>query len=72
MSKEDLKQAVATLLEIVSGGPTEDLHEVEAELRAKIAQMRAAGIPVPADLLQYEDGLPDDGAAEDTFENMPV
>lgn len=71
MAREDLKQAIATLLEIVSGGRETEVEAAREELRAKIAEMRAAGLPVPADLRQFEDQPPEDDG-EDTFENMPI
>ena len=42
-----------------------------AQLRRKIGALRAAGLPVRAELLQYEDA-PAEAGAEDIFDNMPV
>jgi hypothetical protein len=40
-------------------------------LREKIAEFRALGLPVPADLRKFEAQLEDDDA-DDLFDNMPI
>ena len=70
MAHEDLKAAIATLLEDIVARP-EDRHLLQEQMRRKIAEMRSRGLPVPAELLQYEDDLSDD-TADDFFDNMPV
>ena len=70
MAHEDLLAAVATLLEDIAARP-EDRRLLQAQLRRKVAEMRDRGLPVRAELLQYEDD-PGDGAADDLFDNMPI
>ena len=70
MAHEDLKAAIATLLDDIAARP-EDRNVLQDQLRRKIAEMRAHGLPVRAELLQYEDD-PADDIGEDAFDNMPV
>jgi hypothetical protein len=70
MAHEDLLAAVATLLDDITARP-EDRALLQQQLRRKVAEMRAAGLPVRAELLQYEDE-PADDAGDDFFDNMPV
>lgn len=75
MSDEDLLAAVAALLEDLDARP-EDRAQLQAQLRRKIAEMRAAGLHVGAELLQHEDSGGEDGDQSrdggDLFDNMPV
>ena len=70
MAFEDIKAAIDVLMAEIIARP-EDRHILLEQLRAKIAELRALGLPVPADLLQFEDDL-DDDSADDFFDNMPV
>ena len=70
MAHEQLLATVATLLDDILARP-EDRATLSAQLRRKVAEMRAAGLPVRAELLQYEDA-PADDTDEDFFDNMPV
>ncbi|MCB1347705.1 MAG: hypothetical protein KDK11_03325 [Maritimibacter sp.] len=70
MTHQDLLAAIATLLDDLAARP-EDRAELVAQLRRKIGALRAAGLPVRAELLQYEDA-PAEAGAEDIFDNMPV
>ena len=70
MAHEDLLAAVATLLDDIAARP-EDRALLREQLRRKVAEMRARGLPVRAELLQYEDD-PADDAGDDFFDNMPV
>jgi len=69
MAHEQLLAAVAALLDDLAARP-EDRVLLREQLRRKIGEMRAQGVPVPAELLQYED----DPSAEtdDFFDNMPI
>ncbi|MCB1358374.1 MAG: hypothetical protein KDK53_18435 [Maritimibacter sp.] len=73
MSDDDLRAAVSALLDDLLARP-EDRALLQAQLRRKIAEMRAAGIPVGAELLQHEDSGRDDSDGEggDLFDNMPI
>lgn len=69
MAHEQLLAAVATLLDDLAARP-EDRAILQEQLRRKIGEMRAAGLPVRAELLQFEDDLPEE--SDDIFDNMPV
>ena len=69
MAQKELLAAVATLLDDLAARP-EDRVFLQEQLRLKIGEMRAAGLPVRAELLQYEDAFPED--PDDDFDNMPV
>lgn len=70
MAHEALLSAVATLLDDIVARP-EDRALLEAQLRRKVAEMRAAGLPLRAELVQYEEP-PSDAGGGDIFDNMPV
>lgn len=70
MAFEQLKAGIALILEEIEKRP-EDRHILQEELREKIAELRALGLPVPDDILRLEDELEQD-EADDTFDNMPV
>ena len=53
MSFENLKAAVALLLEQMANQP-EDAHEIQETLREKLSEMRALGLPLPQDLIDLE------------------
>ena len=56
MSFEDLKASIYLLLEEMTEQP-EDMHQLQEQLREKIAELRALGLPVPEDFLQAEQDL---------------
>jgi hypothetical protein len=53
MSFENLKASIYLLLEEMTEQP-EDLHQIQEQLREKISEFRALGLPVPEDFLQAE------------------
>ena len=59
MSFENMKAAVALLLEQMANQP-EDMHEIQESLREKLSEMRAMGLPLPADLVALEEQLEQD------------
>lgn len=69
MAHEDLLAAVATLLDDLAARP-EDRVVLQEQLRRKIGEMRAAGLPVRAELLQFEDDLSQE--PDDDFDNVPI
>ncbi|PIE07376.1 MAG: hypothetical protein CSA74_08330 [Rhodobacterales bacterium] len=69
MAHENLLADVATLLEDIVARP-EDRMTLHGQLSRKVAEMRKLGLPVRAELLQYEDDPEDD--ADDDFDNMPI
>lgn len=51
MALEELKAQIAYLLTSIEDNP-EDLHELHQQLRQKLAQFKAMGLPLPADLVE--------------------
>lgn len=70
MAFEQLKAGIALILEEIEKRP-EDRHILQEELREKIAEFRALGLPVPEDILRLEEELQDDDS-DDVYDNMPV
>ncbi|WP_212523879.1 hypothetical protein [Actibacterium sp. MT2.3-13A] len=70
MAFEQLKAGIALILEEIEKRP-EDRHVLQEELREKIAEFHALGLPVPEDILRLESELEQDDA-DDIFDNMPV
>jgi len=59
MSFEDLKVAIAMLMEQMADRP-EDAHEIQESLREKLSEMRGLGLPLPDDLVALEEKLEQD------------
>ena len=59
MALEELKAQISLLLEEMINQP-EDQHEVQEQLREKLREMRAMGLPLPADLVELEKRLDND------------
>lgn len=53
MALEDLKTQIAFLLTSIEDNP-EDVHELHELIRQKLAQIKALGLPLPADLVELE------------------
>jgi predicted nucleic acid-binding Zn-ribbon protein len=53
MAFEQLKAEIGLLLSEMENEP-EDLHELLDQIHEKLAQMRATGMPLPADLVELE------------------
>ena len=70
MAFEDMKAAVATILDEIAKRPA-DRHVLQEQLREKIAEFEAMGLPVPQDYARLVEDLDDDDA-DDLFDNMPV
>ncbi|MCI2398995.1 hypothetical protein [Aliiroseovarius subalbicans] len=70
MAFEEMKAAVAAILDEIAKRP-QDRHVLQEQLRAKIAEFEAMGLPIPGDLKVFEEDLEDDDA-DDLFDNMPV
>ena len=70
MSFEALKAGIALILDEIEKRP-EDRHILQEELREKIAELRAFGLPVPEDIARLERQLADD-EADDLYNDMPV
>lgn len=56
---ENLKASIALLLEQMVEQP-EDMHELQEQLREKLAEIKALGLPLPADLVELERKLEGD------------
>ena len=56
MAFEDLKAELALLINQMETKP-EDRHELYLQIREKLNEMRAFGMPVPEDLVKFEEAL---------------
>ena len=61
MALEELKAQIAMLLARLEEDP-KDAHELHALIREKLEQMKAMGLPLPADLVRLERNLERDFA----------
>ena len=59
MALESFKAQISLLLEEMVNQP-EDEHEIQEQLREKLREMRAMGLPLPDDLVELEKRLDDD------------
>jgi hypothetical protein len=59
MAFEDIKAQISLLLEQMVNQP-EDKHEVQEQLRERLNELRAMGLPLPDDLLEMERQLEKD------------
>lgn len=55
---ENLKASITMILDEIAARPT-DRHVLQEELREKIAEIRAMGMPVPEDIEALEKALED-------------
>lgn len=56
MAFEDLKAELALLVNQMENQP-EDRHELYLQIRERLNEMRAFGMPLPADLVEFEEKL---------------
>ena len=56
MAFESIKAEIDLLLEAMINQP-QDAHEVREQLREKLNELRAMGLPVPSDLVELEEKL---------------
>lgn len=59
MAMEQMRAQIAMLMDEIAGRPG-DAHELQESLREKLAEMKALGLPLPADLVELEAALEDD------------
>ncbi|MBN9220883.1 MAG: hypothetical protein J0I79_23295 [Mesorhizobium sp.] len=59
MALEAIKAQISLLMEEMVNQP-EDISEVQEQLREKLREMRAMGLPLPADLVELEARLDSD------------
>ncbi|AZO35555.1 hypothetical protein EOA27_26705 [Mesorhizobium sp. M2A.F.Ca.ET.037.01.1.1] len=65
MALEAIKAQIDLLLQEMINQPEDD-HEIQEQLREKLRELRAMGLPLPADLVELEKRLDDDLDAEET------
>jgi hypothetical protein len=56
MALEQIKAQIALLLEEMVNQP-EDAHQVHEQVREKLVELRALGMPLPQDLVELEQML---------------
>jgi predicted nucleic acid-binding Zn-ribbon protein len=56
MALEQIKAQISLLLEEMINQP-QDHHEIQEQLREKLSELRAMGMPLPADLVELEKRL---------------
>ena len=59
MAFEQLRAQIAMLMDEIADRPGDE-HELQESLREKLAEMKALGLPLPADLVAFEAALEDD------------
>ncbi len=59
MALEAFQAQISLLLEEMVNQP-QDEHEIQEQLREKLREMRAMGLPLPDDLVELEKRLDDD------------
>ena len=64
MAFDDLKAELALLINQMENHP-EDRHELYLQIRERLNEMRAFGMPVPEDLVKFEEQLEAQFKAED-------
>ncbi|NUS22103.1 MULTISPECIES: hypothetical protein [Mesorhizobium] len=64
MALEAIKAQIDLLLQEMINQPEDD-HEIQEQLREKLRELRAMGLPLPADLVELEKRLDDDLDAEE-------
>ncbi len=65
MALESFKAQISLLLEEMVNQP-EDEHEIQEQLREKLRELRAMGLPLPDDLVELEKRLDDDLDVEES------
>ena len=65
MALESLKAQISLLLEEMVNQPEDD-HEIQEQLREKRREMRAMGLPLPADRVALEKQLDEDFDVEES------
>ena len=56
MAFEEFRVQIAMLMDEIAARP-EDGHQLQEALREKLAEMRALGLPLPEDLVEFEQAL---------------
>jgi hypothetical protein len=66
MAFEDKEAELGLLLTRMQNEP-DDLHELYEQIRLKLNEMKAYGMPLPADLVQFEHDIEAEFAAEKEY-----
>jgi hypothetical protein len=64
MALEEIKARISLLLEQMVNQP-EDNHETQEQLREKLRELRAMGLPLPDDLVELEKRLDEEFSGDD-------
>ncbi len=64
MALEEIKAQISLLFEQMVNQP-EDGHEAQEQLRKKLRELRAMGLPLPADLVELERRLDEEFSGGD-------
>lgn len=64
MALEQIKAQIAVLFQEMVNQP-EDAHELQEQIREKLSELRAQGLPLPSDLVELEKRLDADFSAPD-------
>ncbi len=59
MALEQFRVQIAMLMDEIAQAP-EDAHALQEQIREKLAEMKALGLPLPEDLVDLEEYLEDD------------
>lgn len=70
MAFEGKKAEIALLLSALQDAP-EDAHELYLRIMQKLNELKAYGMPLPADLVELERRLEADFAADQGSDNQP-
>ena len=70
MAFDDIMAEIARLVREMEKQP-EDKHELYLELRGKLSEIRAIGMPVPDDLVRFEKELEAEFAADRKGRSAP-
>ena len=68
MAFDQLKMEISLLLTQMQNEP-EDRHEIYLQIREKLNELKAVGMPLPDDLVKLEHGLEAEFASEQAGEN---
>lgn len=64
MALEEIKARISLLLEQMVNQP-EDSYETQEQLREKLRELRAMGLPLPDDLVELEKRLDEEFSGDD-------
>ena len=71
MAFEDITAEIRSLFDRMTNRP-QDMHELAAQVRELLGEMRATGMPLPEDLVALEAQIEADEAADASAEHDPL